>query len=206
MQLLHPFTAIVCGPTKAGKTVLVKNLVRASRQLITPPPEKIYWCYSEWQPAYEELLDKVTFLEGVPDTQLFKEDVKTPKLVILDDLMQNVKKGTLDGIFTKGSHHWNLSCVHIVQNLFYDKSRTSRVNAQYIFLMKNPSDKLQSMNLAKQVFPRNVQYFMESYEDACRKPFGYLLLDLNQATPEYMRLRSKIFPDQMPVVYVPKLI
>ena len=155
MHLTHPFTAMVCGPTKAGKSVLVKNIILHSQQLISPYPQKIYWCYSEWQPLYDELIDRVQFIEGIPDTKVLKEDIQTPKLVVLDDLMQNVKKSTLSQIFTKGSHHWNLSCIHIVQNLFYDGMRTSRINAQYIFMMKNPSDQLQAMNLARQIFPRN---------------------------------------------------
>lgn len=205
MKLIHPFTAMVSGPTKAGKTVLVKNIVLQSSQLVDPPPGKIIWCYSEWQPQYEDLVDKVQFIEGIPDSKFLKEETTVPKLIILDDLMENVKKNTLSQIFTKGSHHWNISCIHIIQNLFYDGLRTSRVNAQYLFLLKNPSDKLQAMNLAKQIFPKNTQYFMEAYENACEQPHGYLLVDLNQNTPETLRLRTRIFPGQLQVVYVPKL-
>ncbi|MCP3681301.1 MAG: hypothetical protein GY861_01300 [bacterium] len=207
MELKHPFTALVCGPTKAGKSVFVKNLVLHSNQLISPPPVKIMWCYAEWQPMYQQLANHVEFFEGVPDLKPLKETPETPKLLIFDDLMQEMKKNekVLAQVFTRGSHHWNLSCIHIVQNIFINGLRTSRVNAQYIVLMKNPSDKLQAQNLAKQIYPGKTKHFMESYEDACKEPHGYLLIDLNQYTQDNLRLRTNIFPGQLQIAYVPKV-
>ena len=136
----HPFTAIVSGPTKAGKTYWVKNLVLNAQEMIVPTPKKIYWCYGEWQPLYNELQGYgVHFCQGLPDLQELKETPAQPKLLILDDLMQEMKTDKrLIQLFTKGSHHWNVSVLHIVQNLFFDGMRTSRVNAQYLVLMKNP--------------------------------------------------------------------
>jgi hypothetical protein len=89
-----------------------------------------------------------------------------------------------------------------VQNLFFG-DRTSRVNSKYIVLLKNPPDKLQIRNLARQVFLENVNYFNESYEDATKDAHGYLLLDLSQQTPDNLRLRTNIFPDETTVVYTP---
>lgn len=204
--LTHPFTAIVSGPTKAGKSVWVKNLVLNAQRMIVPTPEKIYWCFGEWQPLYLELQGQgVNFCQGFPDLNELKATPGQAKLIILDDLMQEMKgdKRIIE-LFTKGSHHRNVSVIHIVQNLFFDGNRTSRVNAQYLILMKNPSDQLQASTLAKQLYPGNTQYFMESYKDACKESYGYLFLDLCQETPENMRLKTKIFPGQLHVIYVPK--
>ena len=201
----HPFTAIVAGPTKAGKTVWVKKLVENVQKMVAPYPEEIYWCYGEWQPLYNEL-PGVHFCQGIPETEELKSTPDKPKLLILDDLMQEMKGDKrLTQLFTKGSHHWNLSVIHIVQNLFFDGMRTSRVNAQYLVLMKNPSDQLQAATLAKQLYPGKTHYFMEAYQDACKESYGYLLVDLCQDTPENMRLRSKIFPGQLEIVYVAKM-
>jgi hypothetical protein len=71
--------------------------------------------------------------------------------------------------------------------------------------MKNPSDQLQASTLAKQLFPGNSKYFMEAYKDACRESFGYLLVDLSQDTLEPMRLQTNVFPNQMNIIYVPKV-
>lgn len=199
LRFQHPFTAIVCGPSKAGKTPWTKRLVENALEMIVPAPLKIIWCYSEWQPAYENL--SVDFMQGLPDVSELKT-YKGPILLVLDDLMAEAK-GSLSQIFTRGSHHWGISCVHIVQNLFFNGLRTSRINAQYLVLMKNPSDQLQVATLARQIFPGKTQYFLEAYKDACDKPYGYLLVDLNQNTPDMYRLRTNVF-DTNVVLYTPK--
>ena len=107
-------------------------------------------------------------------------------------------------LFVKGSHHWNLSVIHIVQNAFYEGLRSARINAQYLFLMKSPSDQLQIQTLARQLFPRNQKYMTESYHDATSNAHGYLLVDMNQYTPDNLRLRTNILPDQLQIVYVAK--
>lgn len=207
MVLKHPFTAIVAGPTKAGKTVWVKNLILHKDSMIFPPPQQIYYCYTEWQPLYQELLNYgVKMVEGLPDIAQIKTETSEPKFLILDDLMQEMKSDKkLVQLFTRGSHHWNISVLHIVQNLFFDGLRTSRVNTQYLVLMKNPSDQLQASNLAKQLFPGNTKYFMEAYKDACSESFGYLFVDLSQDTPEQLRLQTNVFPGQVMAVYLPKM-
>ena len=204
----HPFTAIVSGPTKAGKTVWVKNLILNANRMIFLPPEEIYFCYTEWQPLYHELANEgVQLIQGLPDMAKLKADTRKAKLLILDDLMQDMKKDkNLVQLFTRGSHHWNLSVLHIVQNLFFEGLRTSRVNTQYVVLMKNPSDQLQASTLAKQLFPGKTHYFMESYKDACQEPYGYLFIDLSQDTPESLRLQTDVFPEQIPIVYIPRSI
>jgi hypothetical protein len=204
----HPFNCIVSAPTKSGKTEFVKKLVIYANEMIDPVPEKIYWCYSEWQTAYETLLLKcknVCFVEGFPDINELKSNKKISQLLILDDMMQELKNDNrLTELFTKGSHHWNLSIIHIVQNAFFDGMRTSRINAQYLIVMKNPADKLQIQTLGRQIFPGS-KHFTEAFEDATRVPYGYLLIDLTQAIPDNYRLRTNIFPsDEYWVVYTPK--
>lgn len=194
----HPFNCIVSAPTKSGKTEFVKKLIIFSDEIINPPPSKIYWCYTEWQETYSDLLKKcpnVQFLHGLPDIENLKGNKDKPQLIILDDMMHEMKNDSrLNQLFTKGSHHWNLSIIHIVQNAFFDGGRTSRINSQYIILLKNPADKLQIQTLGRQIFPGS-KHFHEAYEDATSQPYGYLLIDLTQTTPENLRLRTNIFPD-----------
>ena len=51
-------------------------------------PEKIYFCYSAWQPTYDKLmLSKhlnIQFNKGMLDANCL--DSCTPKLIILDDM------------------------------------------------------------------------------------------------------------------------
>ena len=200
----HPFTCMVAGPTQAGKTAWVTKFMEECTQLMNPAPEEIYYAYTEWQPVYGRLPAHVQLSEGLPDISLLKSSPATPKLLILDDLMQEMKNDKrLTQLFTRGCHHWNLSCIHIVQNIFYEGLRTSRVNAQYLVLMKNPSDKLQAMNLGKQLYPGYQKFFIQVFNDATRQPYGYLLIDLHPRTEEDMRLRTSIFGGEQ-VVYIPK--
>ena len=198
---------MVAGPTQAGKTELVKKLIENCDTMMNKSPEQIYYAYSEWQPAYRELCKnpKVIMTEGLPDLTALRSNPNTPKLLILDDMMQEMKSDKrLAQIFTRGCHHWSLSCVHIIQNLFFDGLRTSRINAQYLIIMKNPADKLQAVSLGKQLFPKKLQYFLDSYQDATSKPYGYLLVDVSPLTEEQCRLRTNIFPTELQIVYCPK--
>ena len=205
LRFQHPFTCIVAGPTQAGKTQWVKKFIENYDSMINPPPQEIYYAYTEWQPAYCQLPQTVRLSEGLPDLSLLKSTPNVPKLLVLDDLMQEMKGDKrLTQLFTRGCHHWNLSCIHIVQNIFFEGLRTSRVNAQYMVLMKNPADKLQAMNLGKQLYPGRHKYFLDSYNDATSQTYGYLLVDLHPKVEENVRLRTNVFPGELQTVYVPK--
>jgi hypothetical protein len=193
----HPFTACVSGPSGSGKTTFVRQLILNANELIFPAPQKIIFCYSEWQDAYNDL--PCEFHEGVIDIKTLKEDKHILKLVLMDDLMTQTKKNDLDVFFCQGSHHWNMSIIHITQNVFYPGMRTARINSTYLVLFKSVSDKLGIKTLSNQMFPGKQKLFMEAFNDATAKPFTYLLLDFHPLTDERIRLRTQIFSH--PIVY-----
>lgn len=201
----HPFTAIVAGPTKCGKTHFVERFINSIDYIMYPTPTEIIWCYGIWQPGYENLKrNGVIFLEGIPsDINEWCSDKR--RLCIIDDLMDEVDVNVTK-LFTKGAHHHDISVIQIVQNLFgrNKQQRTISLNAHYIVLFKNPRDKSQIVHLGKQVFPNQNQYVVESFKSATDRPHGYLLLDLTQDTPENLRLRTNIFPGEQHIVYVPR--
>ena len=196
----HPFTCVVAGPTQSGKTEFVKRFIRHVEDIVTPVPTKIIWSYGEWQPTYQSLLDKVDFVQGLPDLPHYSQE---PLLVVIDDQMHGVGQ-RISSLFTKGSHHRNLSVIYIVQNLFdqHKEHRTISLNAHYLVIFKNPRDGSQIVHLAKQMYPGKTQYVRQAFALATRKPHGYLVVDLKQTTPEGMRLRSHIFPSDQQEVYV----
>lgn len=201
----HPFTCMVVGPTKAGKTMFVKQLIENKDIMITPDIDKILWYYTENQPLYKSLKNCVQFIEGSPDLGKLKTYDGANKLIVLDDLMYETKGNSgLLKLFTRGCHHWNISVIQIVQNMFFEGLRTSRINSDYLVLFKNPADRLQAGILARQLFPKNTKYFLESYADATANPHGYLFIDLTQYTPENYRLKTDIF-SQTPTLYIPEV-
>jgi hypothetical protein len=114
-------------------------------------------------------------------------DVSQRNLVVLDELLaQSGKDKRIADLFTKGSHHRNLSIIYIVQNMFHQgkEMRNISLNAHCIVLFKSPRVKQQISMLARPVNPGKVQEFMRTYEDATSRPHGYLMLDLKPTTTE----------------------
>ena len=96
-------------------------------------------------------------------------------------------------LFTRGSHHRNLSVIYIVQNLFHQGkgSRSMSLNSHYLVLFKNARNKLQILTLAKQTYPVQTDFFLNQYEEAVKRPFGYLLIDLKSTTQDNCRLQTR---------------
>ena len=199
----HPFTALVAGATGSGKSFFTRALIQHAASLIHPAPDRIVWCYGEWQSLYDTM-PWVDFHEGLPDLQMFQPSVKT--VVVVDDLMAEADE-RVTALFTKGSHHRNVSVVYLVQNLFHKGKdhRTISLNAQYLVLFKNPRDVSQINHIAKQMYPGHTAFVRESFEDATREPHGYLLIDLKQTTPDHLRLRTDVIPGEVQVVYMRKV-
>ena len=90
-------------------------------------------------------------------------DVNKRNLIVFDDQMINASKDKrIVNLFTRGSHHRNLSVIYIVENLFHQGkgSRSINLNSHYLVLFKNPRDKLQILTLAKQMYPRQTDFFL----------------------------------------------
>jgi hypothetical protein len=106
-------------------------------------------------------VDGVDFQQGLPD--LDNLDSREKHLIILDDLMDETNQ-RVASLFTKKSHHRNISVMYIVQNLFHRGKyhRTISLNAHYMVVFKNPRDVAQIMDLAHQMYPKRTNYFLES--------------------------------------------
>lgn len=172
--------------------------------------ERILFYYTEWQSTYSKLNGKIEFREGLPNVDDYSNDNHRKKLIILDDLMResSSNESILD-LFTKGSHHKNISVILITQNLFHQGKvqRSISLNTKYFVIFKNPRDKAQINHFSRQVCPENSKFLQEAYLDATKIPHSYLLVDLTQTTLDEFRFRACIFPDdEVNYIYVPKNI
>ena len=194
----HPFTCVVAGPTGCGKTTFVLELVERAPEMISPPPAKVIWIYDDYQTAFDELSDRVEFTRDLEVIDSLPKDV--PHLVVIDDQMTENGSDKILGLFTKGSHHRNLSVVYIVQNLF-DKGKHHRsisLNTHYLIVFKNPRDSSQIEHLARQVFPTQSRLVLKAFRDATARPFGYMLFDFRQETQDHLRMRTNELPHEEP--------
>lgn len=201
-HFVHPFTAIVAGPSGCGKSNFVTKFINNMKEICNTSFSQVTWCFDEMQPLYN--LKNVNYFQGLPDLSMF--DGKEANLIIIDDLMRE-SDGRIVDIFTKGSHHRNLSVFYITQNLFHQGKgqRDISLNSNYIIYFKNPRDKTQIRYLARQVSPDNVKFVQEAYKDATTEAHGYLMIDLKQNTSDMCRFKTNIFPtDKNCSVYVPK--
>jgi hypothetical protein len=171
-------------------------------KMIYPQVSKVMYCYGEYQSLFAKY-PNVEFNEGLPDISRF--DGREPTLLIIDDLMNETDQSVAN-IFTKISHHRNVSVIYVTQNLFPKNkhARTISLNAHYFVLFKNPRDAGQFATLARQMYPSGAQFAVEAFKDATSVPFGYLLVDLKPDTDERYRLRTNIFPGEYTHVYLKK--
>lgn len=203
VQFTHPMTCTLAGASGSGKTELVKAILQNKNEMFSPIPDKVYWYFAVWQQKLVDDLPDVNFREGMPNMNEF--DGGDPSIIVIDDMMSEANS-ELTKLFTKGSHHKNLSIFFLVQNIF-DKNkeiRTITLNSHYIVMFKNPRDKSQIVNVAKQMFPGDTKYLVEAFNDATVNPHTYLMLDFKQSTPDHLRVRTNILPHQTTTVYVSK--
>lgn len=203
IQLKHPFTMILSGPSGCGKTTFVCNLLK-NLKVINRKINKIIWCNSEVNaiPSQVKNIPNIEFLNNIPEN--FNNDGDKPMLVILDDMMSDVNSSKkVCELFTRGSHHRNISVISISQNIFHQGKhcRDISLNAKYIVVFKNPRDQTQFLHLARQLYPENTKDLLRVYKEATNKPYGYLLIDLSQGIYEFLRFRTNIFNKSISKLY-----
>lgn len=203
----HPFSALIAGPSQSGKSFFVRNFIKYIDHMVDVPMKEIVWCFSEKQAIHADMAcpTPIRFHQGLPDTDAFTYETG-PRLVIIDDMMREAGIEVAD-LFTKGCHHRNLSVIFISQNIFHQGKgcRDVSLNAHYVVLFKNPRDRAQISAFARQVCPDNQNFVFHAYKQATAEPHGYLLFDFKQDTPDALRFRTKIFPNDgcFPIIFSP---
>lgn len=214
----HPFSCLVSGPSGSGKTILVRRILKNFKACIynfQQPVLRVLWSYGQWHHFINvKISDNVIvhYHKGIINDNVLNEF--KPHIIVFDDLLDEIDKNKyLENMFTKKSHHLNISVFFLVQNLFFKTLRTISLNANYIILMKNPRDGAQIMNLARQIFPKKSKRLTEAYDEATKEPYGYIVIDLKPDTPDSMKLRTRITSEEVahlnrqfyPIIYEPML-
>ena len=123
LKFKHPFTCILSGPCGSGKSSFCIRFLQNLDALCTERDFDggVIWCYSEKtavpSPAVLPKKRDIRFNEGVPAD--FANARGRPCHVILDNLLNDAYSKQVCDLFTKGSHHINISVILITQNLFH---------------------------------------------------------------------------------------
>jgi len=107
----HPLSCIVSGPNGSGNASFCLGLLQILAVLCTKREfgGGIIWCYSEKTAvrSRQQLPSNTTYNESAPEN--FGGPSGKPCLVIIYDLLNNVYSKQVCDLFTRGSHHRNIS-------------------------------------------------------------------------------------------------
>jgi len=198
LQLKTPFCMVISGSTQCGKSTLVQKILERREELFDKPIHQIVYCYSLELKIFSELQHKVPgikFQHGLP-TNIDDLNIGS-SLLILDDLMQEISnsKEAID-LFTKSSHHQNISVIFITQNFFFKNLRNLTTQCKYICIMKNPRENSHVKTISRQMNQglKNPA-FEQAYNHVMSVPYGHLFLDFDMNQIDNYRIRTSVFPD-----------
>jgi hypothetical protein len=207
LRFKHPSTFLLCGSSGSGKTVWTFNLLKNIDILLTDArcKQNIIYFYCQWQPLFDEFsklnivtkwINKLPTEEDITELTLPYKD-RGGSMIIIDDYAQALTPD-IARLFAVLARHCNTTTILLVQNLFTKNPiyREISLNTNFIIVFKNPRDRQQIRNFAQQFAPANSKYVVQAFNEATREPHSYLLFDLHQNTPEYMRLRTNVLPHE----------
>lgn len=208
-----PTSLAIFAPPYSGKSTLTRKILEDADELFSTPPEFVVYCYKEWLPMLDEMKQTVRSFkthQGVPTREDLEQWASGGKhfILVLDDLQQVCQndKGVVE-MFTVGSHHLNFSLIYLCHNIFGKGSfsREINLNSHYLVLFRNNRDTQQVQTLGRQIFGVKSAYFLDAYQKATSRLYGYLLVNLHPSNrrDEY-KLLSDITPEQYTKVYLPK--
>lgn len=204
MDLRNDAVYQIVGPSGSGKTLFVCKLLQSN--MFKSKFNKIYWHRGaddesgDTQKQFCKL--KMTIIKGFDknwSSRLCQGDV-----IIIDDLYQEAnKEKDFNNLFTKIARHLGVTVIFITQNLFHQGGghRTRNLNVQYLVIFKNPRDATIIDFLARQAYPNDRKFLIDSFQDAIRVPHGYLFFDFTQQCPDDLRIRTDIFNEKGVTIY-----
>jgi hypothetical protein len=191
-QLKTPFSMVVSGMPKSGKTTLTKEILFKRHELFDKVPKDIIWCFMESQPAlFQELetrIPGIVFQCGLPS------EYPPNSIIVLDDLMDEAGKSTDTlAAFTRKCHHSNICLIILLQNFFHKNLRGITTCCHYICIFKNPRDSSTITHLGRQLNRGKKNLALERAYDECGA-HGHVFIDCSQQQCEEHRIRNSIFP------------
>ena len=198
VRLKHDSAMVICGPSGSGKTELIKRLILHKNEMFDIVPKRIVWFYGMYQKSLDVFMTEQDIVShrGLPvDLESF---LHPNDLVVFDDLQSEMRSSdVITNVFTRLAHHLPCFAVFLMQHLFYrSKDSTTRsLSTNYLIILKNIRSNQQLSVLAGQMYPRRSTFLTGVYAYASKQPYSYILIDMRADTPDPIRIRTGIFPD-----------
>jgi len=103
-------------------------------------------------------LKSVSFVKGTPYFEKFEN---IPTVIVLVDFTDSAYSTLINQLFTKGSHHRNITLVLITQNVFHQvpSSRDISLNSKYILVLKTLETRLKLCTWPDRSTPKTFPVF-----------------------------------------------
>ena len=208
VQIPDGCVSLLVGGVAAGKTRRIHEYLKIKNDLFEFGHEihHVIFYYSVWQTEYTKMNDAglvQEWVQGFPTNDEFRQKVSPHErsIVILDDAMSHISRELLE-IVTVSARHCKATVFILFQSLFpvHPLARQISLNTRMYHLMKNPRDAQQIQVLARQIRPRDWRFVVESYQAATAEPYSCFIIDLLQETPDDLRFRSNILPNEWPLI------
>lgn len=227
-MLSHPFTMIIAGGSGSGKTTLLGNMLNKAPCLVfgnnTAGFDLIIIVFKSQQSLYNNIVRAVhpTPVVFIDENNIANssDDIehkltglihgtKSPVLIWDDALGYGTNeslKTFMTSLFTRLSHHLNLSCIVIIQNLFDQSSknsaflRTLNRNVKYIIIFKWPRDNTILRSVIYQIMTDKIRgrEMINSIRHELIPPHSYVMFDFSQDTPDCLRIKFNIVGEREP--------
>lgn len=222
-KFLLPQRQICCGPSMAGKTTYLKNVIKFRSEIFDKSFSRIIYSCPESlaeksvSDELKGLFPEIEIVHGIlsVDSLGLRTD-KSHKLILIDDQFDLVcNSKTIVDIFCLYSHHYNISIIVTGHNIFlkskYSTTLSRNATSKVIFFDK--ADQLCLSTLGRRIFPNHTKLLSEAFtflhEHFAENYSKYLIIDTSPLSflPQKMMVRSNIFPDEKgkvkPIFFIP---
>ncbi len=224
-KIICPSRMLICGPSMAGKSTFVLQVIQHRDKVYNQTFERIIYClpedslhlHQDFIKKMQEAFASLEIVEGLPSiSELHIKDNKNHKLLILDDLMISVFEAqTMVDLITKDSHHCNCSVIITSQNFFHPSKygRTFVRNCSEKVLFFDKTDAKQLGILSMQIYPSKPTFLKTCFDWLFKhhpeEKLKYLLIDSSILShfPHNALVRTFILPNKsgkvQPVLFFP---
>jgi DNA polymerase III delta prime subunit len=208
-NLSIPSNVLICGPSGSGKSTFVQKLIDTPA-IWAEPIDNLWLCYGIYSENVKEFSKKypqARLIEDLPRNldqpmQIFNPNQRN--VIIFDDLgSESQASPVFTNFMTRGSHHCNVCILSLEHHLFSEaKERRKQTHHWHtVILFRNKRGLHQIGTLARQTAvgtPRMVQH---AFRDATKIPYGYLVIDFRNETPDEMRLLTNVLCENSEPTY-----